>query len=46
MTVWSYQEQLEESKKQWAEDLEYYGICFFWKSDDLDEMTKGFSLWV
>lgn len=46
MIAWSYQEQLEESKKQSAEELEYFGLSIFWKSSDVDEITKKLSLWI
>ena len=46
MTVGNYEQQLEESKKQWAEDLEYYWLSIFWKKEIVDEITKRLSLWV
>ena len=39
------EEQLRLSKITAEEDLEYYGICLFGSSDELDEITKKFSLW-
>jgi len=46
MTIWTWQEQVEKSKLIPQEELEYYWICMFWDKNDLDELTKKFSLWL
>lgn len=46
MIAWSYEAQMEASKAQWADELEYFGLCFFWKVEEIDDLTKKFSLWI
>lgn len=46
MTVGSWEEQVERSKTTPEAELEYYGICMFGKKDELDKLTKKFSLWM
>ena len=46
MTVGGWEEQVERSKATPEEELEYYGLCMLGEKEDLDELTKKFSLWV
>ncbi|MDD2786228.1 MAG: DUF2000 domain-containing protein [Patescibacteria group bacterium] len=46
MTVGSWEDQVERSKAAPEADLEYYGICLIGEKDELDELTKKFSLWL
>jgi hypothetical protein len=46
MTVGGYEDQLERSKATPEEELEYYGICMLGEKNELDELTKKFSLWI
>jgi len=46
MTVGTWEEQVEKSKATSEEELEYYGICMLGEKEDLDELTKKFSLWI
>jgi len=45
MTVGGWEEQVERSKATPEEELEYYGICMLGEKEDLDILTKKFSLW-
>jgi hypothetical protein len=45
MTVGGWEEQVERSKATSEEDLDYYGIALFGEKEDLDGLTKKFSLW-
>ncbi len=46
MTVGGWEEQVERSKSTPEAELEYYGICLFGTPEQLDELTRSFSLWV
>lgn len=46
MTVGGWEEQVEKSKSTPEEELEYYGICMLGNKNDLDQLTKKFSLWL
>jgi len=45
MTVGTYAEQQDRTKKTPEPELEYYGICMFGAAEQLRELTKKFSLW-
>ena len=45
MTVGTYQEQIERTKKTKEVDLIYYGIILFGPWDKVSELTRKFSLW-
>lgn len=45
MTIGSYQEQIEKTKKTQDADLVYYGIVLFGEWTKVSELTKKFSLW-
>lgn len=45
MTGGTYIEQLERSQKTPEADLEYYGACVFGRIEELDLLTRKFSLW-
>ena len=45
MTVGTWEEQVERSKASPEAELEYYGICLLGEKNDLDELTRKFSLW-
>src|SRR5262249_33707546 len=45
MTKDTYIEQMERTSKTKEEDLEYWGLCLFGAKDELDPITKKFSLW-
>lgn len=45
MTVGTYLEQQQRTKETPEAELEYYGICFFGEINQLNELTKKFSLW-
>lgn len=45
MTVGTYLEQQQRTKETPELELEYYGICFFGHVDQINEMTRKFSLW-
>lgn len=45
MTVGTYIEQKERTKITPEDQLEYYGICMFGKIDEINPLTKKFSLW-
>jgi len=44
MTIGTSQEQQDATKNTSEQDLDYYGICLFGKTDILKELTKKFSL--
>lgn len=46
MTVGGWEEQVERSKVTPEPELEYYGICLLGEKEELDELTKKFSLWL
>jgi hypothetical protein len=46
MTVWTWQEQVDLSKSMPENELEYFWICMFWDIEQLNELTKKFSLWL
>ena len=45
MTIGTYQEQIEKTKKTKEEELIYYGIVLFGDWEKVSELTKKFSLW-
>lgn len=45
MTVGTYLEQQQRTKATPELELEYYGICFFGEVNQLNELTRKFSLW-
>ena len=45
MTIGTYVEQKERTKKTPEAQLEYYGVCAFGEKSKLSELTKKFSLW-
>ncbi len=45
MTVGTYIEQQQRTKETLEAELEYYGICLFGEIDEVNELTKKFSLW-
>ena len=45
MTKGTYVEQMERTKQIAEENLEYWGICLFGRSEDIDPITGKFSLW-
>lgn len=45
MTVGTYQEQIERTKRVADEKLIYYGIVLFGDWDKVTELTRKFSLW-
>ena len=45
MTVGTYLEQQERTKKTSELELEYYGICLFGEINQINELTRKFSLW-
>ena len=45
MTIGSWEEQVERSNTTPEEELEYYGICLFGKREEIEELTKKFSLY-
>ncbi len=46
MTVGTWEEQVEKSKTTPEAELDYYGICLLGEKEELDELTKKFSLWI
>ncbi|MFH1253288.1 MAG: DUF2000 domain-containing protein [Candidatus Uhrbacteria bacterium] len=46
MTIGGWEEQVEKSKTTPEAELEYYGLCVLGEKEELDELTKKFSLWV
>ena len=44
MTVGTSQEQLDSTKEKTDEELEYWGICLFGRTEELREFTGKFSL--
>jgi len=45
MTGQTYAEQLERTNQLKESELEYYGLCMFGQKEDMDEITRKFSLW-
>jgi len=45
MTHRSWSHQVELSKQTPEQDLEYYGVCMFASKEELDLLTKKFSLY-
>jgi hypothetical protein len=45
MTGQTYAEQLERTKNLKESELEYFGICMFGRKEEIDEITRKFSLW-
>jgi hypothetical protein len=45
MTKDTYIEQMERTKATREEDLDYWGICLFGRKEDVDPITRKFSLW-
>ncbi|MDO8610394.1 MAG: DUF2000 domain-containing protein [bacterium] len=45
MTVGTYVEQQQKTKETPELELEYYGICLFGEINQLNELTRKFSLW-
>lgn len=45
MTIGTYKEQIELTKKTEEEELEYYGIVVLGDIEILNDLTRKFSLW-
>lgn len=45
MTVGTYLEQKQRTKETPESELEYYDICLFGEINQVNELTKRFSLW-
>ena len=45
MTVGTYLEQQQRTKETPEVNLEYYGICLFGEINQVNDLTKKFSLW-
>jgi len=45
MTVGTYIEQQQRTKETPEAELEYYGICLFGEINQVNELTRKFSLW-
>ncbi len=45
MTVGTYLEQQQRTKETPEAELEYYGICLFGEINQINELTRKFSLW-
>ena len=45
MTVGTYIEQQERTKETPEADLEYWGVCLFGKINEINQLTRKFSLW-
>jgi len=45
MTVGTYLEQQLRTKETPELNLEYYGICLFGEINQVNDLTKKFSLW-
>ncbi|OGG04805.1 hypothetical protein A2Z33_05850 [Candidatus Gottesmanbacteria bacterium RBG_16_52_11] len=45
MTVGSYLEQKQRTRETPESELEYYGICLFGEIDQINGLTRKFSLW-
>ena len=45
MTVGTYLEQQQRTKETPELELEYYGICLFGEINQINELTRKFSLW-
>lgn len=44
MIAGSSADQLQQTKETHEKDMEYFGICFFGKTEEVREFTKKFSL--
>jgi len=45
MTVGTYVEQQQRTKETPELELEYYGVCLFGEINQVNELTRKFSLW-
>lgn len=45
MTVGTYLEQQQRTKETPEAELEYYGLCLFGEINQVNELTRKFSLW-
>lgn len=45
MTGDTYVEQLERTSRLKESELEYFGLCLFGKKEEIEEITRKFSLW-
>ncbi len=45
MTIGTYVEQQQRTKETSEVELEYYGICVFGEINQVNELTRKFSLW-
>ena len=45
MTKNTYIEQMERTRKMREEELEYWGLSLFGSKEDIDSITRKFSLW-
>ncbi|MCL4364222.1 DUF2000 domain-containing protein [Patescibacteria group bacterium] len=45
MTVGTYFEQQQKTRETSETELEYYGVCLFGPIDQVNELTRKFSLW-
>jgi hypothetical protein len=45
MTVGTYLEQQQKTKETPEAELEYYGVCLFGEINQVNELTRKFSLW-
>lgn len=45
MTVGTYVEQQQKTKETPELELEYYGLCLFGEINQVNELTRKFSLW-
>lgn len=45
MTIGTYIEQQQKTKETPELELEYYGICLFGEINQVNELTRKFSLW-
>lgn len=45
MTVGTYLEQQQKTKETPELNLEYYGLCLFGEMNQVNELTRKFSLW-
>ena len=45
MTVGTYLEQQQRTKETPELNLEYYGVCLFGEINQINELTRKFSLW-
>ncbi len=45
MTGQTYAEQLERTNQLKESELEYFGLCMFGRKEEIDKITRKFSLW-